>query len=103
MSQTLYLSTINDKIEDFYTLFSLWETFKNVHDLQIDFSDCRFLRQNAVAFLGGIIYNIRNNGGKVSINTMFDSYFSIKCSENFRLFSLITKQSDDKKDCVYNA
>lgn len=68
MNQTLILSTINDNPSDFKTLFNIWNEYKDTRNLQIDFSNCRFLRQNAVAFLGGMIYNIQSRGGKVSIN-----------------------------------
>lgn len=67
MIQTLYLTTINDKEKDYLALFEIWNEYKNSLNLQIDFSNCKFLQPNAVAFLGGMIYHIKIKGGKVSI------------------------------------
>jgi signal transduction histidine kinase len=63
------IPTINDDVSDFDRLFALWEQL-NRQDLDItfDFSGCRFLRQNAVAFLGGLIRLVRYLGGNVRID-----------------------------------
>lgn len=53
---TLRVPTINDTDDDFDKLFNLCNQL-SVEDLtvEIDFSQCGFLRQNAVAFIGGLI------------------------------------------------
>jgi signal transduction histidine kinase len=61
--------TINDDVSDFDRLFSLWEQLNQQDlDVTLDFSACRFLRQNAVAFLGGLIRLVQYLGGKVRID-----------------------------------
>jgi len=48
-------------------LFRLWQLSKRDRvDVRFDFSDCTFLGQNAVAFLGGLARLILQRGGKVS-------------------------------------
>lgn len=68
-SVTLYVPTINDNLPDFNKLFSLWKQL-NQDGLQatFDFSKCFFLRQNAVAFIGGLIRMIQRRGGMVCFN-----------------------------------
>jgi hypothetical protein len=49
------LKTVNDGLSDFDYLFELWSQMQGKSGPVIfDFSECRFLRQNAVAFLGGL-------------------------------------------------
>lgn len=66
----LNIPTVNDDYEDFKNLFNIWNKVNNI-DLKefvvvFDFTKCKFLRQNAVAFLGGIIRFIQHRGGNVS-------------------------------------
>jgi histidine kinase/DNA gyrase B/HSP90-like ATPase len=63
------IPTINDDFSDFDRLFALWEQL-NRQDLDVtfDFSGCGFLRQNAVAFLGGLVRLVQYLGGKVKID-----------------------------------
>ena len=47
-------------------LFRLWQLSKRDHvDIRFDFSECTFLGQNAVAFLGGLARLILQRGGNV--------------------------------------
>ena len=64
---TIFIPTINDDPQDFVTLFRIWNSVHGKNELQLDFSSCNFLRQNAVAFLGGMITSIQSNGGRVSL------------------------------------
>lgn len=63
------IPTVNDDISDFDRLFSLWEQLnRNNLDVTFDFSKCGFLRQNAVAFLGGLIRLVQYLGGSVVVD-----------------------------------
>jgi hypothetical protein len=58
--------TLNDKGWHFDQLFGLWRDLAQDRvAVRFDFSDCRFLRQNAVAFLGGLVRLIEYRGGCV--------------------------------------
>jgi hypothetical protein len=64
--------TINDDIYDFLKLFRIWDIIKDVRSRVIfDFSKCNFLRQNAVAFLGGVARYLQAQGTEVEF--MFNS------------------------------
>ncbi|WP_182200105.1 ATP-binding protein [Paraliobacillus salinarum] len=64
------IPTINDEIEDFIKLFNIYNESINLShsEVLLDFSFCRFLRQNAVAFLGGVIRNLQKNNITVYLN-----------------------------------
>jgi hypothetical protein len=63
------IPTINDDLADFYLLFDMWAQFNHEDsEVELDFSRCGFLRQNAVAFLGGLIRLKESRGGNVTIN-----------------------------------
>ena len=66
---TVHVPTINDTNDDFDKLFNLCKQL-NVGDLsiEIDFSQCGFLRQNAVAFIGGLIRLLEHRHNNVRIN-----------------------------------
>lgn len=70
--------TINDSQNDFKWLFNTWQLLQNEIEaatayshpalvIQLDFSNCRFLRPNAVAFLGGIVESLQQQGLLVSV------------------------------------
>jgi hypothetical protein len=60
---------INDTPGDFDYLFRLWERFNAARvEVSFDLTWCRFLRQNAVAFLGGLARLIQHRGGQVHFN-----------------------------------
>lgn len=100
MNQTLYLSTLNDKPSDFNSLFNIWDQYHNAQNLHIDFSSCGFLRQNAVAFLGGMIYNIRSRGGKVSVDS--DS-MSSEISANLAQNGFLSAIGEDASSWIGNS
>lgn len=53
--KTIYVPTINDSQFDYVRLFQIWdEVGITQDDVRFDFSRCKFLRPNAVAFLGGV-------------------------------------------------
>ena len=68
-SKTISIPTLNCEMRDFEFLFKIFEE-TNYNDLNIifDFNNCSFLRQNAVAFLGGLAVLIKRHNGKVSFN-----------------------------------
>lgn len=76
MTITLRVPTLNDEPGDFRKLFELWQTLKTYESSEIifDFSNCRFLRQNAVAFLGGLARLAEAEGSRVVFdwNTLRD-------------------------------
>ena len=62
----VYVPTLNDKAWHYDQLFSLWRVLaQDEVEVRLDFSVCRFLRQNAVAFLGGLVRLIEYRGGCV--------------------------------------
>ncbi|CAI8879451.1 ATP-binding protein [Brevibacillus sp. IT-7CA2] len=53
--RTIRIPAINDNQMDFFYLFALWYLInESKEDIKIDFSNCTFLRHNAVAMLGGL-------------------------------------------------
>lgn len=53
--QTVLVPTLNDNQYDFLRLFQIWEQVGSApQGTRFDFTYCRFLRPNAVAFLGGL-------------------------------------------------
>lgn len=67
--QVIPIPTINDELYDFEKLFNIWKSIQgNGLDIVFDFSYCNFLRQNAVAFLGGVARLIKSNKGNVTFN-----------------------------------
>jgi hypothetical protein len=66
VSLLVTVPTINDEPKDFDCLFQLWQQVqKDTKEVIFDFSQCFFLQQNAVAFLGGLARLIESGGGKV--------------------------------------
>lgn len=64
--ETIYIPTINDYLGDFKKLFVLWNQVQgNGRNLKFEFSQCNFLRQNAVAFLGGLAKLVEHRRGSV--------------------------------------
>jgi anti-sigma regulatory factor (Ser/Thr protein kinase) len=66
---TISIPRINDGPRDFDTLFSIWSRCQDLHHIDLDFSDCVFLKQNAVAFLGGMIASIKSEGRSVYLKS----------------------------------
>jgi anti-sigma regulatory factor (Ser/Thr protein kinase) len=68
-ARSISLHTINDYERDFRYLFSLWNDLHQFSgDAMFTFEECNFLKQNAVAFLGGLFAVIRTNGGSVKLD-----------------------------------
>ncbi|MDD1415462.1 hypothetical protein MEN41_12710 [Dolichospermum sp. ST_con] len=69
MSLILKVPTINDSPRDFDNLFRLWQQIQTGEkEVIFDFSKCYFLRQNAVAFIGGLARLIESEGCTVIFN-----------------------------------
>jgi hypothetical protein len=63
----LNVYTLNEEEWSYQQLFRLWrEASGDGLDVQFDFTGCGFLRQNAVAFLGGLARLIEYRGGRVT-------------------------------------
>jgi hypothetical protein len=61
-----YVSTLNDTSWDANSMFDMWRRLgTGGQTIEFDFSGCRFLRQNAVAFLGGLARLIQHRDGQV--------------------------------------
>lgn len=72
-SKTIYVPRINDELNDFFSMALIWKQANvNNDNIIFDFSDCSFLRPNAVVFLGGITRLIQESGRTVhfSLNSM---------------------------------
>jgi signal transduction histidine kinase len=70
------VKTVNDGWSDFDYLFELWSQVQGPRRrITFDFTECRFLRQNAVAFLGGLARLIAYRSGNVSFawNTLHEN------------------------------
>jgi len=64
--QIIYIPTLNDGEDDFRQLFEIWsQTNDYFEDVLFDLSRCKFLRPNAVAFLGGLARLIESRVGTV--------------------------------------
>lgn len=101
MNLIINIPTINDELNDFDHLFKLWHQLnQNYIEVTFDFSQCRFLRPNAVAFLGGLIRLIESRQGKVTINTnTLHPYVRVNLQQNgfLRIFC------DDKEPWMGNS
>jgi hypothetical protein len=65
----LFVPTLNDSLNDFNVLFSLLKQVEGWGlNITFDFSHCGFLRQNAVAFLGGIARLVADRRGTVNFD-----------------------------------
>ena len=65
----LQIPTINDNLSDFDKLFELWGVVKGCSsDVKFDFSECDFLRPNAIAFLGGLARLVKSRNGRVTFD-----------------------------------
>jgi len=87
---TISIPRINDDPADFVTLFKIWNNYHNSDDIELDFSKCDFLRQNAVAFLGGMISYINMKGGIASIKpeTLIHSAVKANLLQNGFLYAM---------------
>jgi hypothetical protein len=66
MAQVIHIPRLNDSRADFEQLFGIWSRVNDdFADVRFDFSQCGFLRPNAVAFLGGLARLIGSRRGTV--------------------------------------
>lgn len=64
--KVISIPTINDGLYDFDKLFKIWARANSYEeDVIFDFSECKFLRPNAIAFLGGLARLIQSRSGNV--------------------------------------
>lgn len=64
--QTFYVDSINDDAHDYAALFDLARDVAATRwQARLDFTTCAFLRQNAVAFLGGLARMAHHRGGRL--------------------------------------
>jgi len=67
--RVISVPTINDDPPDFDRLFHLWSQVNDDSlEVEFNFPGCRFLQQNAVAFLGGLARLVEYRGGKATFN-----------------------------------
>ena len=82
----LSVPTVNDDPFDFDWLFHLWRQANDDHlDIEINFNACRFLRHNAVAFLGGLARLVAYRGGRVNFrwNALEDAIYTNLAQNGF--------------------
>jgi len=65
---SIEIPRLNDRPNDFNILFNHWRTVENTKNTGITFrfTNCDFLRQNAVAFIGGLIRLAQHNRNNVN-------------------------------------
>jgi hypothetical protein len=83
--KTIQIPTLNDEPSDFSQLFEIWSEVNDYfEDIRFDFSYCRFLRPNAVAFLGGLARLIESRMGTVTFdwNTLRNSWVKSTIRQN---------------------
>jgi len=81
----IQIPTLNDNPQDFTQLFGTWSEANDYYaDICFDFSVCRFLRPNAVAFLGGLARLIESRFGSVTFDwsTLHDSWVKTTIRQN---------------------
>ena len=62
----LRIQTLNQDESSYKQLFQLWRAAgEGEEDIEFDFTGCSFLKQNAVAFLGGLARLIEYRGRRV--------------------------------------
>ena len=67
---TIHVPTVNDGFNDFCNLFKIWQEIDaSCAKIILDFHKCKFLRPNAVAFLGGLIRYMESQGRDIKINS----------------------------------
>jgi hypothetical protein len=82
VSQTvIQIPTLNDSKEDFEGLFEIWSQTNGFYrNIRFDFSQCNFLRPNAVAFIGGMARQIQSRAGSVVFD--WESFTNEKVLKN---------------------
>ena len=83
--KVIQIPTLNDGPTDFDRLFGIWSDVNDYfEDIRFDFSRCRFLRPNAVAFLGGLARLIESRLGTAdfSWDTLHDTWVRTTIRQN---------------------
>ena len=87
MQQVVQVPTLNDSPSDFQNLFSLWKQVALYdEDVLFDFTHCRFLRPNAVAFLGGLARFLQCRSRSVNFDwdsVLDEAVFNNLCQNGF--------------------
>lgn len=112
--ETIFVNSINDSEQDFKYLIELLEEVENYnYQANLDFSKCRFLRQNAVAMLGGILRLSQFKNGNVTIiwetlekdillnllkNGFLEAFVNVKNPPKFTYGNAIPYREDTKKN-----
>jgi len=82
----LNIHTLNEEESSYQQLFRLWREANGDNlEVQFDFAGCGFLRQNAVAFLGGLARLIEYRGGRATFawDTLDDAIKVNLCQNGF--------------------
>jgi hypothetical protein len=83
--KVIQILTLNDGAWDFQQLFTIWNQVNDYfEDVRFDFSNCIFLRPNAVAFLGGLARLIESRLGTVVFDwsTLHNSWVKTTIRQN---------------------
>ena len=83
--KVIQIPTLNDYPQDFDRLFRIWnEANDYFEDVRFDFTSCRFLRPNAVAFLGGLARLIESRLGSATFDwsTLHNSWVRTTIRQN---------------------
>lgn len=86
--QTVHVPTLNDGQFDFLRMFQIWEMVsQHPAGTRFDFSQCRFLRPNAVAFLGGLARLAQNYNVPIVFDwsTVQSAIFANLCQSGFAM------------------
>ncbi len=85
MRKLIQIPTLNDSPPDFARLFEIWnEANDSSEDIRFDFSRCRFLRPNAIAFLGGLarLIHSRSRSAVFDWSTLHDPWVRTTIRQN---------------------
>lgn len=67
----VHIPTLHDYDDDFRYLFGTWDSVrKRTDDVYLNFSQCRFLKNNAVAFIGGMKAELALAGRRMEFNAL---------------------------------
>ena len=65
----IFVPTIGEALPYYDQLFAMWRSINDAGNrIVFDFSQCTFLSQSGVAFLGGLARLIKNRDGEVSFD-----------------------------------
>lgn len=64
----ILIPTVAEDLGSYNRLFAVWRQVKGRGPFLFDFSQCFFLGQSGVAFIGGLIRSVEQRGGRVSFD-----------------------------------